>query len=181
MIKVTQIIQLLRQHLPTWSVEGAIDLSIAEDASRLPLPALYVGLAPTVYENTSQSTYEQTYTQNFFILSCTPTKEGDDRTGKYGQDFVPTILEYLLRILVNNKDLDPDSHVIMMRRDAPEKLDRARYYHKFEFTVEGRLLPEDVHQLELDYFDKLFVDYVVDGSTDGTPSIQQEIKPIYFT
>ncbi len=69
----------------------------------------------------------------------------------------------------------------MMTRDMPEKLDRARYYHKFEFMIKGRIAPEDVTPLQLDYFDKFFVDYVTDQATSETPPIQQEIKPIYFT
>jgi hypothetical protein len=181
MIRVTQIIEYLRNNLPGWSIEGAIDLSIAEDASRLPLPAMYVGLAPMVYSDISTSTYLQDYIENFFIITCTPTTSNEDRTGKYGQDFVPIAREYLFKLLVNNKQFDPDSHVIMMGRDLPEKLDRARYYHRFEFRIAGRIAPEDVTPLQLDYFDKLFAEYQIQGFTEGSPVTQQFIQPIYFT
>jgi hypothetical protein len=181
MIRLLDIIELLRSNLPSWSIEGAIDLSIAEDASRLPLPAMYLGLGPVVYEDTSPSTYYQKYTQNFFIIACVPTKSNDDRTGKYGQDSVSITRGYLLNLLVNNMQFDPDSHVIMLVKDQPEKLDRARYYHRFDFKIQGALDQNDVTPLELDYFDKLFTEYVPEESTDDTPFSQQEIQPLYFT
>ena len=181
MIRIIDIIEHLRNNLSGWSVEGAIDLSIAEDASRLPLPAMYIGLGPMVYEDISLSTYRQEYIQNFFILTCTPTRANDDRTGKYGQDFVSIARGYLLQLLVNNKQFDPDSHVITLSRDQPEKLDRARYYHRFDFRIKGALDQNDVTPLVLDYFDKLFAEYQVEESTDDTPVTQQYIQPLYFT
>ena len=181
MIKLTEIITYLRANLPTWSIEGAVDLAVAEDASRLKLPAMYVGLAPTVYTDLAESTYLQDYVENFFIITCTPTSDSSDRTGKYAQDFVPVAREYLFKLLVNNKQFDPDSHVIMMGRDLPEKLDKARYYHRFEFRIKGRIAPEDVTPLHLDYFDTFFAQYKTTEFTDGTPPVESIDKNLYFT
>jgi hypothetical protein len=181
MIRVTEIIELLRNELQGWSVDGAVDLAIAEDSSRLPLPCMYVGLAPFTCQTVSFETYEQTYKENFFIITCTPTTPSDDRTGKYAQDFVYVARMALLSILGNNKDLDPESHAIMFERDLPEKLDRARYYHRFEFSVTGRFLPEDVRPLDLDVFDTMFNEYVPSDATDETPPVEQLITPIYYT
>jgi hypothetical protein len=181
MIHITEIITYLRAQLPSWSIEGAVEIAVAQDASKLKLPAMYIGLGAMIYEDTSESTYLQDYVENFFIITCTPTIENSDTTGKYAQDFIPTIRGYLFTTLVNNKQFDPDSHVIMLVKDQPitEKFDRARYYHRFDFMVKGRIAPEDVTQLELDKFDKLFVEYVTTDATDDTPVIEQEIDHIY--
>jgi hypothetical protein len=181
MIRITEIIEILRNELEGWSVDGAVNMALAEDASRLPLPAMYVGLGPCIYSVLSESTYLQEYIENFFIITCTPVMPNDDRTGKYAQDFIPTARDALMQILVNYKDLDPDSHAIVMTRDLPEKIDRARYYHRFEFRIKGRIDPDDVRPLDLDVFDTLFAEYVVDEATDDTPAVEETITPIYYT
>ncbi len=183
MIRITEIIALLRNEATNWSVDGAVNKAIAKDDSRLPLPALYVGLSSMVYTKVSQSTYLQDYVENFFVLSCTPTTLNDDKTGKYAQDYVPIIRQKLMSILVNYKGFDPDSHVVMLERDQPEDIDydRARYYHRFDFSITGRIDPTNVRPLVLDYFDTLTAQYVVDQATDDTPPVEQTITPLYFT
>lgn len=179
MIHITQIIEILRKELSGWSVDGAVNLSLAEDASRLPLPAMYVGLAPCTYTVESLSTYLQNYVENFFIITCTPVMPNDDRTGKYGQDFVLTARRALLSILVNYRGFDNNSHPVVLTRDQPEKIDKARYYHRFEFAIRGSLDQNDARPLNLDIFNTLFAEYEPENSTDETPKPSQIITPIY--
>jgi hypothetical protein len=175
------LITYLRTNLPSWSIDGAVELAIAKDKSRLRLPAMYVGLGDFAITKTNHETYEQEWELHFNIITCTPTTEADDRTGKYAQDFVTDARIILNKLLVNNMSFDRDAHAIEALRDRFEDLDAARYYHRFEFKMVGLYRPEDATPMTLDYFDKLFVDYVVEGSTDATPPTQQqiEIDPLY--
>lgn len=181
MIRVTDLVRYLRTQLPSWRVDGAIEQAVAEDKSRLTLPAMFVGLLPFDAEPMPRGmTYRQEYVEKFFILTCTPVDPNEDRTGKYAQDFVLTARRMLMGVLVNYKDLDGDSNAICIVRDVPDKFDGSRYWHRFEYSVVGVIEPPDVTQLDLDYFDKLFVDWTPTGATDDTPHVEQEIKPIYF-
>lgn len=181
MIRITQIITYLRENLPTWSVEGAYDQAVAENDSVLPLPAMYVGLKDIKYTDQSDSTYLQDYIETFFVITCTPTTSSHDRTGKYAQDFVATVREYLFKLLVNNKQFDPDSHVITMSQDFPEKFDKARYYHRFELKIRGRISPDDVTPLQLDKFDTFYAEYKTPDFTEETPKVESLDQHLYFT
>jgi hypothetical protein len=182
MIHITQIIQYLRTQFPTWNIDGAVEQAVAEDQSRIKPPSMFVGLGRFDATTVSRSTFQQDYVERFVILTCTPLTPNDDRTGKYAQDFVLTAREMLMQTLVNYKNFDVNSHSIHLVSDEPKKLDRARYWHEFTFKIEGTIDPNDVTPISTDYFDKLFVDYVVEpDATDDTPPIEQEIKPIYFT
>ncbi len=180
MIHITQIIEYLRTKFPTWNIDGAVEVATAEDKSRLPAPSMFVGLAKFDAETISHSTYQQNYLERFVILTCTPTTRNDDRTGKYAQDFVLTARRMLMSVLVNYKEFDPDSHAIEIVSDEPEKLDKARYWHKFVFKIAGSIEPADVTPLELDLFDKFFAEIVPSDATDDTPTEEMQLNDLYF-
>lgn len=181
MIRLTEIITHLRNNLPSWSVEGAVDQSVAEDNSRLKLPAMYVGLIGVDYTIESESTYLQSYVDKFFILTCTPTTEAHDRTGKYAQDVVYIARDAFKLLLVNNPQFDLDSYSIVFKRDMPDKFDKARYFHRFEFEVHGWLDKDDVTPLALDLFDTFFATYKTTDFTDNTPVVESLDSNLYFT
>jgi hypothetical protein len=184
-IRITPIIVLLRNNCPSWSVEGAVDITVIEDQSRLKLPAMYVGLAPRIYTNISEGTYLQEYLDSFFVMTCTPLKENHDRTGKYAQDFVPIARNELLMLLTNNRELfaenERKSQPIICTRDAPEKIDKARYYHRFDFSMRGWLDQNDVTPIQTDYFDTFFAEYNTTEFTDETPTVESIDKSLFFT
>src|SRR5688572_8517820 len=103
MIHITQIIQYLREQFPSWSIDGAVEQAVAEDSSRLKPPSMFVGLGKFDASTISKSTYRQDYIERFVILTCTPLRANEDRTGKYAQDFVLNARRILLSSLVNYK------------------------------------------------------------------------------
>jgi hypothetical protein len=179
MIRITELITYMRGVLPTWRIDGAAELSAAEDRSRLQLPAMYVMLGQFQATSFIANEFRQDYDERIVILLGLPNTQ--DRTGKYAQDIVTTARNALLTTLVNYQRLDSDSSPVFIVGDRIEEMDKARYWHRFEFKIEGTIGEEDVTQITLDKFDALYADWDLAEADESTyPNAQDIIKPLFF-
>lgn len=156
MIQITQIIDYLRANLTTCQVDGAASLAYAEDNSRLMtnpdggiIPAVYVMLGTCTATVLSPSTFLEDYDERLVIIACTDNTL--DRTGKSAQQFMYALRKAIFSILLNYV-YDPQSFSLQFIGDSMLKMDRALYWHQFEFSLKGRL----------DYTDGAPLQYITD-------------------
>lgn len=184
MIQITEIITYLRSKLsPAWRVDGAGSLATAKDDSRLMIgasnefiPTLFVMIGKFIVKTVSQEIIDQTWDARLVILACLDNTQ--DRTGKYAQQTAYYLRLALNRCLLNYR-YDPDSHPIKAVGDEMVEMDRARYWHKFEFSMEGRYQEADGVQLNFDELNKIIADWNSTSPTADNPIIEDDIEPLY--
>lgn len=190
MIQINKVIDYMRPLLPSMRVDGAAALANAKDDSRLMvegneiIPTLFVMLGNFVAQTISLETYEQTYDERLTIIACIDNKQ--DRTGKYSQQFVYYLRLALFKILLNYDGLDvdetgdPNSHALQYVGDQMLEMDRSRYWHKFEFKLNGRLGPEDGVQLDLSVFNEYVAKWYSSDPLADNPLAIDDLIPLYY-
>ncbi len=165
MIKVTDIVLLLRAKLGNvYSVDASASLLATQDRSRLKLPAFYVALGAYSAGVISTSEYRQSYDERLIITyECDNTK---DRTGKYGQDSVPTARRALWSVLLNRQLTQGDGHPMVYVGDNMVEMDLARYFHQFQFQILGEIGADDTTPDDYLDLESLYTDYNLTESDD---------------
>lgn len=194
MIVVTQIIGYLRSKLqitsqdgnvsPAFRIDAAADIENALDDSRQmvdasgkTIPSLFVVLGTYTAKTTSTGTFEQQSDDRLIIIACIDNTQ--DRTGKYAQALVPTIRQVLFDCLLN-KRIDPNCKPLAYVRDHMAKMDRARYWHYFEYSLIGVLQPADGADLDLTVFDGFSADFESQIPTADNPMAQATINNLFY-
>lgn len=193
-INVNAFIQYLRSLLqnpninntssPSYKIDGASAMHFAEDDSRImtdasgkTIPSLYVVWGTCKATITSRMPLDQQYDQRLLVIACLDNTQ--DRTGKYAQALVPTVKQDLFNCLLN-KRLDILCFPITYVGDEMVKMDKARYWHRFEFSIVGRLQPPDGAPLDLNIFNTFTADFDSTIPTANNPMAQAEIDNLYF-
>lgn len=183
MIQVTALIEYLRGKLsPAWRIDGAANLAYAKDDSRLMvesgklIPTLFVVLGKFQATVTTQDPIDQNYDERIVIIACLDNTL--DRTGKYAQQLVYHLRLALFRSLLNYR-YDEDCHTIKYVGDEMVEMDRARYWHKFEFSQMGRLQEPDGVGLDLSILNKIVADWNSTSPTADNPIAEDVIDDLY--
>ncbi len=183
MIRVTDFISLLREQFPSMRTDGAAALANAKDDNRLMsengnfVTTLFVMLGDFTAITVARETVTQDYDERLVIIACIDNTK--DRTGKYAQDFVCHLRRQLLRKLLNYP-YDPDSHNLMYVGDKMLEMDRSRYWHKFEFTLAGRLGEQDGVELNLDVFNKYVAEWHSTNPVHDELLATDILEPLYY-
>lgn len=177
MIRLMDVLRFLRSCNTenVWRIEGAARLFEAQEDSRLTLPTFYVGLGSRTYEPLAdiRAGFRMMYhTQIVIIWGCLTTF--DDRTGKYAQNLVEDARSFLFRNLVNNRLISYNKDGVTAQNtgafptvplsDDMMTMDRARYYHKFVFDIQGELQLEEVWQADFGPFNSIDIKYNLEES-----------------
>jgi hypothetical protein len=184
MIQITEVIRYLRDNIESFKVGGAAELAAAKDDSRLMvesgtvIPTLFAMLGNYVAleDNENAQTPQQDTDQRLVIIAC--LNNSADRTGQHAQQLVPSVRRALLRLLYNNNQFDTDAHPLQYVGDAMSEMDRARYWHRFEFRCKGRINITDGKEFDLDNFDRMVNTWIKTGYTDN-PLAVDDIKNLY--
>lgn len=185
MIQVSQVIQYLRSKMPDVNVGGAADYVIASDNSRLMVESqttfvmsLFVMLGDFNAQTLSLDTLDEVYTEDICILACIDNR--NDRTGTSAQSQVFLLRRALLSALLNYYGFDLDSHSLQYTHDSMVNMDRARYWHKFVFRLNGRLSPKDGWLLEgLHIFNTFTATYYSNDPLADEPIAEDIINNLY--
>jgi hypothetical protein len=163
--------------------DGAAALANAKDDSRLMLEndnfitTIFVMLGDFTATTLATETILQDYDERLVLIACLDNTK--DRTGKYAQDFVCHLRRQLLSQLLNY-EYDPDSHNLMYVGDKMLEMDRARYWHKFEFKLLGRLGEEDGVDLNLSVFNKYVADWHSTNPIHDELLATDILEPLYY-
>lgn len=175
---ISDVIVRLRTVLSSWSnrIYGAAEYEAVEDKARLPLPAMYVSYAGSTARTLSNSTFLQEMDERVRVLVVIAQA---DRTGKTAQDQIHTIRAAIFSALLNYP-LNADAHTLEFVSDSMLEIDKARYFHMFEFRQISRLDTEDGAALALDDFNNLYADWNLTESDESNhPDAQDNITDIY--
>lgn len=184
MIQVTQIIKYLRDNLQNIRVDGCAELAKAKDDSRLMMengfsfvPTVFVMLGDVTCTTMSKESFLLQYEAKFSIIAC--INNTDDRTGKSAQQYVYNMRLALFALLLNWKS-DDDSHNIEYVGDTMIDMDRARYWHRFDFKKVGWLNESDGVPEALGVFNELNAQWMSQDSAITEPIMRDVISPLYF-
>jgi hypothetical protein len=185
MIQITQVIEYVRQNLTSVRVDGAAALANAKDDSRLYvegetlITTLFIMLGTFVATTLSLEAPLQDYEERLTIIACIDNKQ--DRTGKHAQQLVYALRLALLKILLNYKEFDPNSHSLQYVGDQmiADAMDRARYWHRFEFKLLGRLGQEDGVTFNLDNFNRYVANWYSHDPLADEPLATDDINHLY--
>lgn len=181
-MNLTAIIERLRATMPEniWGkrIAGAAEfLDAVEDQARLIFPSMYVILGENTATTLANSTYLQEYEERFYIVVVLDNRS--DRRGQTAQERIDSIQNALWAALLNF-EIDCCATSIQYVRNEFLQMDKARYFHRFEFKQIKRLDPTDGAQLELDNFDKFFANWeLVESDPLDHPDAQDHITDIY--
>jgi hypothetical protein len=182
MIQITKIINYMRPLVTNMRVDGAAALANAKDDSRLMvegdtiIPTLFVMLGDFNATTLALETFLQEYDERLVIIACIDNKQ--DRTGKYAQQFVYSLRIALFQMLLNY-EYDPNSHSLQYVGDKMLEMDRARYWHKFEFKLLGRLDESDGVQLKLTNFNEFVANWNSADPIADNPLAIDDLIPLY--
>lgn len=183
-MKISTVISHLRQHMPNlggqpWSnrIAGAAEFAAVTDKTRLDSPSLYVLLGPdTAKEMQAGSTYEQDLTERFSVIAVL---DNQDRRGQETQDQVHDIRTGLLSCLANWVGISGFVSCEYLGSQFLQ-MDRARYFHQFDFQFRGIITIEDGFQPDTGIFDSLFADWeLTESDPENHPDAQDQIEDIY--
>lgn len=183
MIQIDNVVTYLRASLTSgpYIVGAAASLAVAKDNSRLMvgegspiLPTMFVMLGKFVNTTLAPETFLQEYDERLDIIICLDNQS--DRTGQSAQQIVYQTRIDLYSLLANYL-VDPNCHTLQPVGDQMADMDRARYWHRFEFSCKGRLDSTDGYQPNLDNLNEVTVDYnnPVDETVDN-PMAQDDFK-----
>lgn len=178
-MQITPIITYLREQLTSWSsrIDGAAEYEAIEDKSRLAIPSMFVMYGGSTATLISYSTFEQELDERLRIMVVLDNKS--DRTGKSAQDQVHTVRDALFGALLNYQN-DEDAHTLQFVEDRMIEMDKARYFHLFEFKQIKRLEPDDGVALTLDNFNTFYADWEAEETNPTEhPDAQDHLEDIY--
>lgn len=192
---VNAIIKYLRSNLqnpninntsdsPAYKIDGAAAMIVAEDDSRImvdssgkTLSSLFILWGACKATVVSRMPLDQSFDQRIIVIACLDNTQ--DRTGKYAQALIPIVRQDLFNYLLN-KRLDMSSFPIIYVGDEMIKMDKARYWHRFEFSMTGRLQPPDGADLDLGIFNTFTADFDSTIPTANNPMAQAEVDNLYY-
>lgn len=174
------IIEHLRECLPTWSnrIAGAAEFAAVEDKARLTIPAMYVmlGASQMSLELSISPTIQIQMDERFIIYVCL---EQTERRGQSAQEQIDGIKKALFGCLFNYV-CDRKAYAIVYVSDRMVAMDRARYFHQFEFKQVSQVDESDGWAEVLANFDKFYADVeLVKSSEEVHPDMQIQIEDIY--
>lgn len=170
-MKIAPIIIHLRQQLPGLKdrVAGAAEFEAVEDWSRLAIPAMYVMLGEDTTETIARiHRVEQHLDERFSVIVVLDNKQ--DKRGQGAQEQVHAVKEALLGCLFNYSNHLPDAYLVEYKGSRQLQMDRARYFHQFDFSQTSKIGTADGYEPNLTDFLQLCVDWEVDGSTHDEPN-----------
>lgn len=186
MMQITEIIRYLRENITSFNVGGAAELAAAQDDSRLHvengrvMQTLYamLGNVSATEDTENPNNPRQKTDQRLVIFACFDNTK--DRTGQHGQQLVPALRTILLRLLFNQNRFDTNAFPLQYVGDGmvQNEMDRARYWHKFEFRCSGLIDITDGESLTLDDFNRMVNTWVFTGY-DSNPIAVDDLQRLY--
>lgn len=185
MMQPNQVISYLRNALKNADifVDGASSLEYVKDNSRLMnenniiVPTIFVVIGALTATTISFEAFEQIYEQRLTLITVVDNRQ--DRTGKYAQQTIFNLRELLFPLLLNYDGFDTDSHALQYVGDQMMDMDRARYWHKFEFKLNGRLLPIDGYQPNLTNLNEIINNWNSSDPLADNPLAVDDLKNLY--
>lgn len=176
---ITYLRPLLQTQEPSIRVDGAAEFFAAEDRSRLPAPTIYVMLGNFSTTVDSISPLVQPYDARYIFLA--KISNTDDRTGKYAQSYVHHLRQILFSYLFGHNFLGGGYYPLIYIGDSPKEMDKAQYWHQFEYSQRGLLAPSDfIPEPVLDKFQRFYADWNLPETGEiNHPDAQDHIEHLY--
>jgi len=156
---ITPIIEQLRSQLTSWGdrIAGAAEFAAIEDKVRLSLPAMYVQLTQdeVVREVSISPTIQQDIADRLVI---TVILANEDIRGQSAQDQIDGIRKALFASILNWTS-EKYKYAFQYVGGRMISMDRARYFHEFEFKQIYRIDETDGLQILLSDFNKFYADW----------------------